>query len=131
MTRKGKAPRTQRHVNIPKEFRTRLLVDETDSDNGKYYHCSNCGQICHDTEHSLGGRNSGDAIEHLDFSTTAIGIVPGDALSAMSILGTVQKSMASLELGSDGSAKTVVHSYGTNGGGCPLCHSLNWRGDNP
>ena len=125
-----------RHVRIPKEFKTRILFDETkqfrgDKDNGKFYHCSNCGQICHSKVHQLGGSNSGDAIEHSDFYTLSAGIIPGNAKSAISILRTLQGSMVSLKLGSDGTVQTVVHSFSTNGGGCPLCHSLNWRGDYP
>lgn len=125
-----------RHVNIPKEFRTRLLWDETyqfkgDKDNGKFYRCSNCGQICNDKVHALGGSNSGDAIQHLDFTTQSAGAIPGNKESAISILRQVQGSMVSLKLNSDGGTIPVVHSFSTSGGGCPLCHSLNWRGDYP
>ena len=133
----SKLPRWRaKKTPLRKEFKTRLLFDETaifkgDKDNKKYYHCSNCNQICHEGEHSLSGSNSGDAIEHSDFTTVSVGIIPGNAKSAMSILRHVQGSMASLALKSDGSTKTVVHSFETTGGGCPLCHSLNWRGDFP
>ncbi len=121
---------------VPREARTRLLWDETarfkgDKDNGKFYKCWNCGQVCHDKVHELGGSKSGDAIVHLDFSIASSGIIPGDSLSAISVLGNVQKSVASLRLNSSGGTKTVVHSHRTTGGGCPLCHSLNWRGDYP
>ncbi len=125
-----------KHVHIPKESRTRLIWDEVaihkgDKDNGKYYKCWNCGQICHDKEHQLGGSKSGDATEHFDFSIASSGIISGDKLSTLSILGSLQTSMASLELNSSGGTKTVLHSHRTTGGGCPLCHSLNWRGDYP
>lgn len=125
-----------RHVNIPKESRTHLLWDETpqfkgDKDNGKFYRCWNCGQICHDKVHQLGGSKSGDAIEHTDFTTQSAGIIPGNAKSAISVMGHVRKSMASLRLNSSGGTQTVVHSHSTNGGGCPLCHSLNYAGFYP
>ncbi len=125
-----------RHEHIPREARTTLVWDERavhrgDKENGEFYKCWNCGFICHDKVHALGGSKSGDAITHLDFSTPSIGIVPGVAGSAISVLGDVQKSVASLALNSSGGTKTVLHSHRTTGGGCPLCHSLNWRGDFP
>ena len=125
-----------RHVSIPKESRTTLVFDETaqfkgDKDNRKYYKCWNCGQICHEGEHQLGGSKSGDAIEHFDFTIASSGIISGDKLSTLSILGDLRTSMASLELNSSGGTKTVLHSHRTTGGGCPLCHTLNWRGDYP
>lgn len=125
-----------RKTPLRKEFKTRLRFDETarfkgDKDNKRYYHCSNCGQICHEGEHSLGGSNSGDAIEYLDFTTESIGTIPGNPLSAISLLRTLQESMASFIPNSSSGPKTVVHNHRTTGGGCPLCHSLNWRGDYP
>ena len=125
-----------RHVNIPKEFKTRLLHDESarfrgDKENGKYYKCSNCGQVCHDREHALGGSNSGDGITHLDFSIVSNGLIPGNKGSAISILGTLQFSFASLALNSSGGTKTVVHSHRATMDGCPLCGSLNYAGFYP
>lgn len=125
-----------KHVPIAKESRTRLIWDETaqfkgDKDNGKFYKCWNCGQICHDKTHRFGGSNSGDAVEHFDFSIVSNGIIPGNAKSAISLLGHVQMSMASLKLNSSGGVKTVVHSHRTTGGACPLCHSLNYPGFYP
>ena len=133
----SKIPRFRsKKTRLRKEFKTRLLFDETarfkgDKDNRKYYHCANCNQICHEGEHSLGGSNSGDAITHFDFSIVSGGIIPGNEKSAISILRTLQRSMASLKLNSDGGTKTVVHNHRTTMGGCPLCGSLNWRADFP
>ena len=125
-----------KHVNIPKESRTRLVSDESpqfkgDKDNGQFYKCWNCGQICHTKVHQLGGSKSGDASVRTDFTTRSAGIIPGNAKTAISVFRSVPTSMASLKLNSDGDTQTVVHSFSTNGGGCPLCHSLNWRGDYP
>ena len=75
----GRTAPTFRSKRVPlgREARTILVADETarfkgDKDNKKYYKCWNCGQICHEGEHSLGGSNSGDAIEHFDFSIVSI-----------------------------------------------------------
>lgn len=123
-----------RHVRISREARTRLLTDQTpqhkgDVDGGKYYKCWNCGQICNDKRHALAGANSGHGITYRDYSRQSAGIIPGNSYTAMSLLRRVQWSMVSARLNSDGNAKTVVHSYRTTMNGCPLCGSLNWRGD--
>jgi len=128
---------TGRHVNIPKESRTNIVFDERphfkgDKDNGIFYRCWKCGQIFHDKTTVQGGSRSGDARNHTDYTTQSAGIIPGNAESAISVFRSVLNSVASLKLDSDGNTQSVVHSQRANlGNGCPLCGSLNARGDYP
>ena len=126
-----KIPIRTRRNRLPREARTRVLFDETDTDNGQFFRCWNCGFICHDKRDSLGGSHSGDAVEHSDFTLKSPGIIPGTAGSNISVLVNTQRTAASVKNGSDGTSKTVVHSHRTTGAACPQCHSLNWRGDYP
>lgn len=118
-----------RHVRVSRESRTKLLSDQSpvhkgDVDGGKYYRCWNCGQICNDRYHELGGADSGSGATYSDFA------VDSQGRSAV-ILRTIPNGLVSGKLDSDGNDKPVVHNYSTSGSGCPLCHSLNWRGDYP
>lgn len=123
--------RTRRN-RLPKEFHTKLIVDETDTDNGSFYHCANCGFTCNDKQDSLGGANSGLGISHTDIRTISGGSSVGDELSSSMILRTLDNSFASGRLGSDGNPKAAVHNHvAVVSGGCPFCGTLNWRGDFP
>lgn len=125
-----KIPFRARRNRLPKESRTILLFDETDTDNGMFYRCWNCGYICHDKRDSLGGSNSGDAISHTDFSIPATPLNAGDKPYAIVI--DVRKTIVSPALDSSGNPKATVHSHrAVVEGGCPFCGTLNWRGDYP
>jgi len=126
-----KVPIRTRKNRLPREARTRLLFDETDTNNGQFFRCWNCGFICHDKRDILGGPRSGHAVEHIDFTIQSGGIIPGVADSAKSMLIDMQNKYVTPQLDSAGNAKTVVHSYRTTGGGCPLCHSINYKGEYP
>lgn len=121
-----------RKNRLPKEFRVKLIVDETDTDNGSFYHCGNCNFVCNDKQDSLGGSKSGDAIGRTDFTIQSAGIISGDAKTAVSLLVNIPESMASLAVDSSGNPKTVVHHHvAAVSGGCPFCGSKNWRADFP
>lgn len=122
----------KRRNKLPRDIRAKFLVDETSTDNGVFYHCGNCGFLCNDKRDSLGGNNSGSAINHSDFTTQSAGIMPGVPQTAITFVACVQTSIAGVALNSSGNAKTVVHNHrAVVSGGCPLCGSLNWRGDFP
>jgi hypothetical protein len=129
-----KRPFPYRNPKLPRDIaHTRLIVDETDTDNGKFYRCANCGFPCHDKRDALGDESSRDGLVYIDYYVESYGLEYGVPASAISFLGGLDgQLLTSARVGSDGSPKTVVHSYKTTGGpGCPLCKSLNWRGDYP
>lgn len=92
-------------MRLPKQSRTIALKGHPDhgdgQDNGKWFRCWNCGFICNKDREALGGPATENNI-------------------------TIQ-------------AYTQVDEYGDSAGttryypiveqGCPLCGSMNWRGD--
>jgi hypothetical protein len=65
-----------------------------------------------------------------DYGVAADGTTPLAQL--ILIGGDITHFHIALENGMDGTPKSIAHSFElTNGTGCPLCNSLNWRGDYP
>ncbi len=118
-----------RNPGIPKESRTTMLFDHSDTGGGVFYRCWNCGFICNDKRDSLGDESSGDAIEQRDFQQPHLGIIPGRPRTAQAVFGGFNHVTVAPAADSDGNPQIVTHNYATSGGGCPQCHSLNWRGD--
>ena len=111
-------------------------------DYGKWYRCVFCGQICKLGRDKLGGPDEKRmGTTFTDVITPALGSldsalyhsgnqVPSSEGNALGIVGGVGRAVVSMELGADGEALPIVHNLAATGGsGCPLCHSLNWRGD--
>lgn len=106
-----------RHVRynyrrIRGEKRTLPMYGEGD-DRGKYFRCWNCGFICNIDRDALG---DGDGRSYTEFAVTTEPLYPvadgGPPYKA------ILKGVTILER--DG--------YQVGGTGCPLCHTLNWKG---
>jgi len=111
-----------RHVRysqrrIRGEKRTIPMYGEGD-DAGKYFRCWNCGFICNIDRDALG---DGDGRAYTEFGITTEPLYPvdddGGPPYAAVLKGINEYHTVGLHDG-----------YQVGGTGCPLCHTLNWRG---
>lgn len=123
-------PRGKRSRRPRKESRTIPLRGYGD-DAGLWYRCWNCGFICNSKRDALGDRDSQDGTVHTEYVARAEGATPGEELSPYSVMRALTGTFVSLTVDVDGSGIPPYdyHAYDVGGTGCPLCHSLNWRGD--
>lgn len=139
--------------------RCRVLASAaTVFDADKYYRCANCGFICKIGRDSLGGSSSvsgsypNDYVVKEDPTAQNADVrnrLPQNSLPAsvsfetLNQIGAIFQTIASPDrpfgsglFGGDGfggapDLVTIRHSYAADvTGGCPLCSTLNWRGDN-
>lgn len=104
----------------PKEKRTIQLYGEGD-DEGKYFRCWNCGQICNKDRDTLG---PGTGLTILD-NVEPVYNVSGQGVNAVTLVLRDNHRMHKLTL--DGSYEPVVHyNYSQVSGGCPFCGSKNY-----
>jgi len=112
--------------------KAKLLADMSDDHRGRNYKCGWCGFAgINDQRDLLGGIDAGDAVSHKDYPIASMGIMPGNKNTAISICRTIRNDAVSSKLDSSGDAVRPINyrEVGTGGGGCPFCHSLNWKGD--
>ena len=107
-----------------------IPVKGNGEDTDKYYRCWHCGFICDSDLNSLGGAASRDGVASEDYSVPTYGATPGVDGSGDACLDAPGHFHVAAELDSAGNPKEVVHDYRvTISGGCPLCGSMNWKGD--
>ena len=92
------------------------------------YHCGFCGFRCDVRVNALGGRDSLSGANYTDAVIPSHGLA--DSTDIRHSISKFRGSMIALEIGADGNPKPIEHLIQRNTGtGCPLCGSLNWRGD--
>ena len=112
---------------LPKLSKTLPLAGDRLKGNGedyrKWFTCWNCGFTAKFGRDSLGGYDSRAGVSHQD------AYIPSDPLiNNLSVLE--DGSHVTVALGADGNPKGIEHEFEVIiSGGCPLCGSLNWRGD--
>ena len=120
--------RWQRKSKVRKESR-RIKLPGDEPEGGALYRCWNCGQICDESKDALGGKSSGSGAVYLDYIEEAQGAESGMPESAMSVMSGILHVMVALPSDLSGNPGLDPHIHVITGTGCPLCHSLNWRGD--
>lgn len=112
-------------IKQPKRSRTIPLYGSPDfgdgKDDGKWFKCWNCGHTCNVETNMLGGSESDSGVVYEE-QTPPVMFQGGQCLLRSGHVG--------MALDSFGNAKSIEYVLGikqTNG--CPLCGSLNWRGD--
>lgn len=147
--------RSHRHRQrkIRKQSRTIPIPGHIDygdgKDAGKYYRCWNCGFICNVDRDELGGPEERDAVSYkvytgsfstdtLDSSEDITMIHHGaevdginDDVYPLSTKLTFRSQHVIMEndLAGDPKAVRVNYTPDEGSGGCPFCHTKNWRGD--
>lgn len=121
-------PRWQQKSRVRKESRTIKLPGE-EPDGGALYRCWNCGQTCDEDRDALGDGHSGSGAVYLDYTVEAPGAEPGIPESAFAVMSGILHVMVALPSDASGNPSLEPHIHVTTGTGCPLCHTLNWRGD--
>ena len=123
-------PRPSRKTR--KQSRT-LPVKGRGEDEGKYFRCWNCGFVCDKDRDKLGDgeSRSGVVVEEFVVSNELgyqFGDDPLDSKITLESVGFHDEVLP--RASSDGTAREVKHDQeGTAASGCPMCGSLNWRGD--
>lgn len=91
-------------------------------DAGKYFRCAQCGFVCNKERDSLGGPESKNNVSFEIFNNDT----PEDGLN-FAILGMTH---ICLRIGADSNPQQIYRNYmPVINSGCPMCGSLNWRGD--
>ena len=119
----------KRGRRLPKESKTIPLkgnkVRGNGEDFGKYYRCWHCGFTCNVERDSLGDSQSRSGV-----SSELYTPVTYDGRAVLG--GDIQHFHTALETDSDGNPKELWEYYKpVITGGCPMCGSMNWRGDYP
>lgn len=118
-------------------------------DAGRYFRCWNCGFICNKDRDELGGSEERDAVSHkvymgsastdtLDTNSDVTQISYGadiegvnDGVYPLVTKLTFRSEHVIMENDLAGDPKTIRTNYTPDegSGGCPFCHTKNWRGD--
>ena len=122
----------QAHSRIAKDSRRIQLwgdpIRGDGQDFGKWFRCWNCGFICNSERDALGDSQSRDGRVHKDYAQNPD---PG-TVQKQATLGGPSNVFVASEQDSGGTAKGVRNAImvsSSASSGCPLCGSLNWRGD--
>lgn len=100
---------------LRKDSRT-LPVKGYGDDEGKYFRCWNCGFVCDNDRDALSDRST---ITYEQFgANTYSGHI------------TIRSGHVLIQLDQAGDAQPVKLAYSpkAESGGCPLCHTKNWKG---
>lgn len=99
-------------------------------DEGRYFICWFCGFQCDKDRESLGDSQTPNNVNTRSYQDQALP-QDGDPLSSVIVAGGVPASHVLMELGSDGvTAREIINGVVSEPEqGCPLCGTLNWRGD--
>jgi hypothetical protein len=118
---------------LPRESRT-IPVRGFGEEQGEFWHCWYCGFINKEGRTALGDSQSRSGLNYADYSVTAKGATgDGDLSSALAVLDSdIEHYQVALELDSNGDPKEISHVLASDISiGCPMCGSLNSRGDFP
>lgn len=115
---------------LRKESRTLPIYGKGD-DEGKYFHCWNCGFVCDKDRDELGDSDSSSGLAHKDALQPVGEFAPnGKAANEACLGGSTGHYHVAALIGADSDPKTVNHVYEPDiSYGCPFCGSTNWRGD--
>lgn len=126
--------RKPRRPPLRKESRT-LPIHGTGDDEGRYFHCWNCGFVCDSQRDELGDSESEAGDDHTDFNNP---IVPDPTVDTVGMNPAKQATLGgdighyhvAMEIGADSEPKKPYRIYTSDvSRGCPFCGSTNWRGD--
>lgn len=121
----GRLHHRERRTKLRREARTKPVKGHFDygdgKDAGKYYRCWNCGFVCDIDRDQLGGRDEPSRV-----SSKAYDLVGED--SETLVKDTNNSSDYSIF---GGTAYRRTRYEPEVSSGCPMCGTLNWRGDNP
>lgn len=120
------------HSRIPKDSRRIPIFGDpvrgNGEDHGKWYRCWNCGFICNSDRDALGDSQSRDGRVLTDYAQQ----LDLSAIKPQAMLGGISVVHSVAEYGADETAKGVRNAImvsSSASSGCPLCGSLNYRGD--
>ena len=119
---------------LPKRSRT-LPIKGTGDDEGRYFHCWNCGFVCDSQRDELGGSDSSAGDDHTEYYRLAapdsrIDTTGKDPAKHAVLGGCIGHYHVTMRIGADSEPKTVMHNHISDiSRGCPFCGSTNWRGD--
>jgi len=104
------------------EAKTLPVFGEKEDENN-FFHCWNCGFMNDVRNNTLGGVEETHATV-LTAETESAQVPPynGRAIDPASMVVSVQ-------VDSSGDPIVIKEQYTIGGGGCPMCHTRNWRGD--
>ena len=130
-----------RNRKTRKEFRNRPIPGHRDYgdglDEGKYFHCSNCGFVCDIDRDALGGPESrsgatyaqAEKVYSEDAPPFYSGIDGQNKTTPLVPLLKLRSAQIVMKALADGTEATIRRTWYNDGGtGCPFCHSLNWDG---
>ena len=110
-------------------------------DHSKWYRCWHCGWLCNEERDTLGDAESRSGVVHEDYAQEPdpgyafAGNEAGQRSSNKTAVlgGSINAYHVAGELDSAGDEKGVRNAIRVSDKsyGCPMCHSLNWRGDYP
>jgi len=123
---------------IPKESRTLPVyghpIRGDGLDHAKWYRCWNCGWLCNSDRDALGDSQSRSGVSHKDYAQQpdpGYSYPEGEAgISKKNQTAVLGDALMAGESEHDGSPKSVKNAIMVSSPrGCPLCGTLNWRGD--
>ena len=119
----------------PRKVARRIPVKGQRDDKGRYFRCWNCGFVCDAQRDQLGGPEDRSGVSHSNFIVADnLGYQFGDSeLDAQISLEAIGLHFESVSVSqSNGDPQPSRQDIKPDiGGGCPLCGTLNWRGDYP
>ena len=142
-----------RRTRTPKQSRTIPMPGHIDYGDGedadKYYRCWNCGFVCDSTRDELGGPEEGDAVSYEVYNTSystdnqdsdeditqvhygaeVQGVSDENLPLVTKLTFRSQHVILKNDLAGDPKAVRVNYTPSSGSGGCPFCHTKNWRGD--
>jgi len=98
-------------------------------DAGKWFKCWWCGFTCNKDRDALGDSQSRSGVVHEDYAQKPD--YDSRDVTATQALMLSEPQIMIAETDSEGDPKKVKNAIWVSrkSSGCPLCHSLNWRGD--
>jgi len=120
--------RAYRH-RLHKESRT-LPIPGRGDDDGKYFHCWNCGFVCDKDRDELGDSATKGGDGHLDALDPIVNVPGGNTENHAVLGGSTGHYHVAAIIGPDSVPREVRHTFKSDvSRGCPKCGSTNYRGD--